>query len=97
MFRAYQTFATMLAFFMAMAMHPEVQVKARAELDAVVGLDRLPEFSDREALPYINAVAKEALRWFNVVPLGVVHRSTEDDEYQGYFLPKGTLVLPNVW
>ncbi|TBU56856.1 cytochrome P450 [Dichomitus squalens] len=91
------TFATTLAFFMAMAMFPEVQAKAQAELDAVVGPDRLPEHSDREALPYVNAVVKEALRWFNVAPLGVVHRSTEDDEYRGYFLPKGTLVLPNVW
>lgn len=82
---------------MAMAMHPDVQAKAQAELDAVVGPNRLPEHSDRDALPYVNAVAKEALRWQNVVPLGVVHRSMADDEYRGYFLPKGTIVLPNVW
>ena len=82
---------------MAMAMHPEVQTKAQAELDAVVGPGRLPEIADRESLPYLNAVAKEALRWQNVVPLGVVHRSMADDEYNGYFLPAGTLVLTNVW
>lgn len=82
---------------MAMAIHPEVQRKAQAELDSVVGPDRLPEHADRDALPYINAIVKEALRYQNVTPLGVVHRSMADDEYNGYFLPKGTLVLPNVW
>ncbi|KAM5530763.1 hypothetical protein V8D89_015570 [Ganoderma adspersum] len=92
-----KTFSTLLSFFMAMAMHPEVQAKAQAELDAVVGPDRLPEHSDRDALPYVNAVVKEALRWQNVVPLGVVHRSMTDDDYKGYFLPEGTLVLPNIW
>ena len=92
-----KTFSTLLSFFMAMAMHPEAQAKAQAELDAVVGLDRLPDHSDRDALPYVNAVVKEALRWQNVVPLGVIHRSMEDDDYKGYFLPEGTLVLPNIW
>ncbi|KAH9929491.1 cytochrome P450 [Epithele typhae] len=91
------TFSTLLSFYMAMALHPEVQVKAQAELDAVIGLDRLPEFTDRAKLPYINAVVKEALRWQNIVPLGVVHRSTEDDEYEGYFIPQGSLVFANIW
>ena len=87
----------MLSFFMAMATHPEVQAKAQAELDAVVGPERLPEHSDRTSLPYINAIVKEAYRWQNVVPLGVVHRCMEDDVYNGYTIPKGTLVFPNVW
>ncbi|TFK86630.1 cytochrome P450 [Polyporus arcularius HHB13444] len=91
------TFSTLLSFFMAMAMFPEVQKKAQAELDAVVGPDRFPELGDRESLPYVNALCKEALRWQNVVPLGVVHRSMADDEYNGYFLPEGTLILTNVW
>ena len=55
---------------MAMANHPWVQEKAQAELDAVVGLDRLPECSDRENLPYINAIISELLRWQPVTPLG---------------------------
>ena len=93
----FQTFSTLLSFFMAMAMYPEVQVKAQAELDAVVGLDRFPEHTDRDALPYVNAVVKESYRWENVLPLGVVHRCMEEDEYEGYSIPKGTLLFPNVW
>ena len=55
---------------MAMANHPEVQEKARAEIDAVVGPDRLPEFTDRPKLPYIDAIVSELLRWQPVLPLG---------------------------
>lgn len=55
-----------------MALHPEVVRKAQAEIDAVVGNDRLPTFSDREQLPYVNALAKEVLRWNSVTPTGMV-------------------------
>jgi len=84
-------------FFLAMAMFPEVQKKAQAELDAVVGRERLPDFNDYESLPYINAVVKEILRWQPVLPVGVPHYSMMDDEYNGYFFPKGTLIIGNVW
>jgi len=53
-----------------MALHPEVVKKAQAEIDAVVGNDRLPAFNDREHLPYINALSKEVLRWNSVAPTG---------------------------
>ena len=51
-----------------MILHPEVAKKAQAEVDAVVGLDRLPSFADREKLPYINALVLEVMRWHSVVP-----------------------------
>ena len=53
-----------------MALHPEVQKKAQAEIDAVVGPHRLPDFEDRRSLPYINAIiVKESMRWHPVAPL----------------------------
>lgn len=52
----------MTSFVLAIVTHPEVQIKAQKELDSVVGRDRLPEFSDRQSLPYINAIIKEVLR-----------------------------------
>ena len=54
---------------MAMALHPEVQKRAQAELDAAVGPHRLPDFEDRPSLPYISAIVKETLRWQLVLPL----------------------------
>ncbi|OSD07446.1 cytochrome P450 [Trametes coccinea BRFM310] len=91
------TFSTTEGFFVAMALHPEVQRKAQAELDTVVGPQRLPDFGDRDSLVYINAIVKESLRWHNVVPLGVAHKTIEDAELRGYFIPRETMVVPNVW
>lgn len=53
-----------------MGLWPAVQRKAQAELDAVVGHDRLPTFADVAQLPYLNAIYLEVLRWNQVVPLG---------------------------
>lgn len=78
-------------------MFPEAQRKAQAELDAVVGPDRLPDFADQKSLPYVSALMKEVLRWHVVAPIGVPHRSTEADEYGGYYLPGGSLIIVNQW
>ena len=53
-----------------MILFPDVARKAQAEIDAVVGEDRLPSFSDRERLPYINALVLEVMRWHSVTPTG---------------------------
>lgn len=80
-----------------MALHPGVQKRAQAELDIVVGSGRLPDYRDRAALPYINALVKEALRWAPALPVSIPHVSTEDMEYEGYFIPAGTMLIPNTW
>ncbi len=73
-----------------MAKHPEVQRKAQAEIDRVVGSSRLPDFEDRPALPYLEAIYREVMRWSQSLPVAIAHASTEDDYYKGYFIPKGT-------
>ncbi|KAK6974645.1 cytochrome P450 [Favolaschia claudopus] len=50
-------------------------------------------WEDRASLPYVEAVCKELLRWLPIVPLGVPHRAMEDDIYNGYLIPKGSLVI----
>ncbi|KAF9458366.1 cytochrome P450 [Collybia nuda] len=84
-------------FFLAMAMYPGVQRKAQAEIDSIVGLNRLPDYNDRDSLPYINALVKETMRWQSVAPLATSHVCSSDDEYNGYLIPKGTIVLGNAW
>lgn len=54
-----------------MTIYPEVLKKAQAEVDAVVGHERLPTMEDRDALPYVNAICTELLRWNVVIPLGM--------------------------
>ncbi len=84
-------------FFLAMLSYPEVQKRAQEELDAVVGPDRLPTLNDRPSLPYIEAMLCECFRWRPVLPLALPRTSAADDEYQGYFIPKGSIVLANSW
>ncbi|KAF8181910.1 cytochrome P450 [Mycena galopus ATCC 62051] len=91
------TAATLVVFIMAMALNPEVLRKAQNEIDAVVGVGSLPTFEHRSVLPYCEAVFREVLRWKPVFPLALPHATSEDDIYAGYFIPKGTMVLPNVW
>ncbi|KAI9435475.1 cytochrome P450 [Lactarius indigo] len=91
------TISALSSFFLALLLYPDVQTRAQAEIDQVIGRSRLPAFSDRPKLPYVDAICKELLRWRLVLPLGVAHATTEDDVYMGYFIPKGTTVLANTW
>ena len=45
-----------------MVRNPEVQKKAQAEIDEVIGADHLPKLEDRPDLPYVECVMKEVLR-----------------------------------
>ncbi|KAF9229392.1 cytochrome P450 [Gyrodon lividus] len=91
------TVSTLLSFILAMVTHPDVQREAQRQLDDVLRMDRLPIFADREQLSFIDCIVWECLRWNPVLPLGLAHLVSEDDEYRGYSIPKGTSVLPNVW
>ncbi|KAK0234250.1 cytochrome P450 [Armillaria fumosa] len=91
------TVASIYAFFKAMLLYPDIQAKAQAEIDAVIGDDRLPRFEDRERLPYVNALALEVSRWHTIGPVGLPHCVKEDDVQSGYFIPKGSVVYANIW
>ncbi|KAF9247139.1 cytochrome P450 [Melanogaster broomeanus] len=91
------TVSAIYSLFLALTLYPDALKKAQAEIDAVIGSDRLPTFADRDSLPYVEALAKEVLRWHSVTPLGIPHRATEDDIQGGYYIPKGSLILPNIW
>ncbi|KAJ7910247.1 putative monooxygenase [Mycena leptocephala] len=78
--------STVLTFFLAMMLNPDVQAKARKEID-----------DDKASLPYIRSIMAEVLRWNPAVPMGIPHSLTKDDIYEGMHLPKGSLMIPNVW
>ena len=67
-----KTVSSMTSFFLVLALFPQVQRRAQAELDVVVGRDRLPTLDDRPRLPYIEALCKELMRWQMVTPTGMI-------------------------
>ncbi|KAH9990618.1 cytochrome P450 [Russula vinacea] len=91
------TATTMTWWTRAMIAHPEIQKRAQDELDAVVGRSRTPTFADAPNLPYIQALVKESLRWRAAFPFSIPRNTTEDDWYEGMFIPKGTVCLVNLW
>jgi len=80
-------------FFYYMAINPGIQEKAQIEIDRVIGRNRLPEFSDRPNLPYLEAIYREVLRSRSPTQIGCPHSLMEDDHYKGYFIPKGWLLF----
>ncbi|KAI6024672.1 cytochrome P450 [Pisolithus microcarpus] len=82
---------------LVMILYPDVQDKVHAELDTLIGRGAIPTLADRPRLPYLQAVLYEVMRWNPPVPLGLPHVTTTSDIYEGYYIPKGTMVLFNYW
>ncbi|KAH7914101.1 cytochrome P450 [Hygrophoropsis aurantiaca] len=91
------TASTVKVFVLAMVLYPDVQERAWLSIQSVIGDTRLPNFEDRASLPYIDAVLRETLRWHPIIPAGVPHATYAEDVYNGYYIPKGAMILPNVW
>ncbi|KAF8994703.1 cytochrome P450 [Cyathus striatus] len=92
-----QTAVTLTCCILALLDYPDVVKKAQQEIDSVVLPGNFPEFSDEESLPYITAIIKETLRWQVITPISVPHTSNSDDIYNGYHIPAGSILTPNVW
>ncbi|XP_015949064.1 isoleucine N-monooxygenase 1 [Arachis duranensis] len=89
-----------------MVNQPELLQKAIAELDRVIGRDRMVEESDIPKLNYIKACAREAFRLHPIVPFNVPHVSIKNTIIGNYLIPKGSHILlsrqglgrnPKVW
>lgn len=82
-----------------MVMNPSVVKEAQDAIDKAVSATNLPSFEDfsDHRIPYLDALVNEVLRWNPIAPLAMAHATTSDDVYKGYFIPKGTIVMANVW
>lgn len=88
--------APMQTFCLAMTYYPQYLPMLHEELDRVCG-DRLPVSEDRPNLPFLRAVIRECIRWRPPVPTGIPHYLIQDDEYNGYHIPKGSTMHPLEW
>ncbi|KAF9222718.1 cytochrome P450 [Gyrodon lividus] len=91
------TSSSLGVFILAMVLYPKAQRRAQAEIDAVVGRDRLPAFEDRSSMPFLEATLRETFRWHPVAPLGLPRPAREADSFEGYHIPRGATLFPNVW
>lgn len=92
------TSTELYGFLQALLLYPETQAKGHAELDAVIGNDRMPDLDDISRLPYVQASVKETLRWLPAAILGAFpHSTSNDDTYLGYCIPKDAIVMLNIW
>ncbi|KAK3100584.1 hypothetical protein FSP39_022179 [Pinctada imbricata] len=91
------TTATALRWFILIILHkPEIQERMRAEIQREVGESKYPSTGDRSNLPYCDSVLHEVLRFGNIAPFPLPHVLTEDINFQGYFIPKHALLIPNL-
>ncbi|OVA01007.1 Cytochrome P450 [Macleaya cordata] len=77
--------------------NPEVLKKARAEIDIQVGPHQLVNESDLDKLPYLHSIILETLRIYPIAPILVPHESSEECIVGGYNIPRGTMLLVNLW
>ncbi|XP_022095852.1 cytochrome P450 2J6-like [Acanthaster planci] len=93
-----ETTATTLQWaLLYMAVYPKIQQRVQAEIDDVVGRNRLPRIADKSQLNFTRAVIWEVQRLTIVVPLGVAHAAASDTQLRGFTIPKGALLVPNLW
>ncbi|KAF4456696.1 hypothetical protein F53441_1252 [Fusarium austroafricanum] len=91
------TRALLWLFIAATTANKDFMKRAHAVLDAVVGRDRLPSFSDRSSLSYIDAIVSELLRWRPIAPGGVPRRADKHDDFKGIRIVKNAMVVSNSW
>uniref|UniRef100_A0AAQ4Q700 Cytochrome P450, family 2, subfamily X, polypeptide 9 n=1 Tax=Gasterosteus aculeatus aculeatus TaxID=481459 RepID=A0AAQ4Q700_GASAC len=87
---------TLLTGFLYLMNYPHVQERCQQEIDMVLEGKDQASSEDRNNMPYVQAVIHEFQRVANTVPLSIFHSTTKDTELNGYSIPKGTLIIPNL-
>ncbi|KAH8732630.1 cytochrome P450 76C3 [Phaeosphaeriaceae sp. PMI808] len=86
------TSAALNTAILYLAANPEAQRKAQEEIDGVTDPSRSPTFDHELGLPYIRAIAKEALRMRPVTNMGTPHYTTAPIVYKNVYIPANSVV-----
>ncbi|XP_036064287.1 cytochrome P450 2D20-like [Onychomys torridus] len=90
------TSTTLSWALLLLILHPDVQCRVQQEIDEVIGQVRHPEMADLTRMPYTNAVIHEVQRFADILPVNLPHMTSRDIEVQGFLIPKGTTLIPNL-
>uniref|UniRef100_A0AAV2LGL6 Cytochrome P450 2U1 n=1 Tax=Knipowitschia caucasica TaxID=637954 RepID=A0AAV2LGL6_KNICA len=88
---------SVLWILLYMVLYPNIQEQVQKEIDATIGRHRSPSMTDKGSLPLTEAMIMEVQRLTVVVPLAIPHMTSMDTEFCGYNIPKGTVIIPNLW
>ncbi|XP_053880118.1 cytochrome P450 2K4-like [Malaclemys terrapin pileata] len=89
-----ETTSTTLRWGLLLMMkYPQIQSKVQEEIARVIGSAQ-PRIEHRTQMPYTDAVVHEIQRFANILPMDLPHETTEDVTLKGYFIPKGTYIIP---
>lgn len=88
---------SILWILLYMCLFPDIQERVHREIEAVIGRDKAPSLIDRGSLPFTEATIMEVQRMTVVVPLAIPHMASKTTVFRGYTIPKGTVVIPNLW
>ncbi|OWA51966.1 Cytochrome P450 2B19 [Hypsibius exemplaris] len=88
---------TTLWAFVYMLANPEIMKKVQLEIDERVGRDRMLRSSDRNLLPYTEAMIMEVQRLGNLATFGLPHRNAEEITIDGFTIPKDSNILANLY
>ncbi|KAM6160957.1 LOW QUALITY PROTEIN: cytochrome P450 2B5-like [Erethizon dorsatum] len=91
------TTATTLRWVLVyMVQHGAVQERVQQELAAVLGTAATICYEDCKRLPFTRAVLHEVQHLSSVVAVGAVHQCVTSTCVHRYYVPKGTVILPNL-
>ncbi|XP_013390814.1 cytochrome P450 2J6-like [Lingula anatina] len=76
---------------------PDVQKKVQQEIDQVIGQGRVAKMEDKARMPFTEATILEVFRMSPVAPLGAPHATSETTNLAGYTIPKGTIILGDLY
>ncbi|XP_034967472.2 cytochrome P450 2U1 [Zootoca vivipara] len=88
---------TLLWSLLYMSLHPQEQKKVQEEIELVIGRNRPPTLADKARMPFTEATIMEVQRMTVVVPLSIPRMASETTVLQGYTIPKGSVIIPNLW